>query len=189
MRPRTLAVALLALSACASGSGGRVPAAVAPPPAGPAPEEFKPAGEVQLVGMSAGIASSSAAFDAWRISGPRISVARVDASTWGGHVGDRDIRVSVRPGRISGAGMNVAVERAGDSLEIGGLFGEARVRFEITARRVRGSVGQRSYELVATAPGHYVGMGRILRLTGAAADLANPPMPQLALALIAAATE
>ena len=187
---RALALTLpLALSACASGGAGRVPAAVAPPPSGPAPEEFRPAGEVQMVGMGVGIASSSAAFDAWRVSGPRVSVARVDASTWGGHLGSQDLRVQVRAGRISGAGMNVAVEHAGEALEIGGLFGEARVRFEITPRHVRGSVGRRSYELAATAPGRYVGSGRILQLTGAAADLAHPAMPQLALALIAAATE
>lgn len=189
MRARALAATLLALSACASGGAGRVPAAVAPPPAGPPPDEFRPAGEVQLTGMGIGIASSSAAFDAWRVSGPRVDVARVDASTWGGHLGDRAVRVTVRPGRISGAGLNVAVEHAGDALEIGGLFGEARIRFEITPRRVRGSVGRRSYELAATAPGHYVGSGRVLHLGGAAADLANPAMPQLALALIAAATE
>jgi hypothetical protein len=188
MRARSLALAL-ALSACASGGAGRVPVAVAPAPAGPAPAEFKPAGEVQLVAMGTALASSSAAFDAWRVTGPRVNVARVDASTWGGHVGSQDLRVQVRAGRIGGTGMNVAVEHAGEVLEIGGLFGEARVRFELSARRIRGSVGSRSYELVATAPGRYVGSGRILLLTGAAADLAHPPMPQLALALIAASTE
>ena len=182
-------VLVLALSACASGGAGRVPAAVAPAPDGPAPAELKPAGEVQLVAMGTGIASSSAAFDAWRVSGPRVSVARVDASTWGGHVGSQDLRVQVRAGRISGAGMNVAVEHAGEVLEIGGLFGEARVRFTISARYVRASVGGRSYEMNAIGPGRYMGSGRILQLTGAAADLAHPAMPQLALALIAATTE
>jgi hypothetical protein len=187
---RALALALsLALSACASGGAGRVPAVVSPAPDGPAPAELKPAGEVQLVAMGTGLASSSAAFDAWRISGPRVNVARVDADTWGGHVGNQDLRVQVRPGRFSGAGVNVAVEHAGEVLEIGGLFGEARVRFAISARSVRASVGSRSYELVATGPGRYVGSGRILLLTGAAADLAHPPMPQLVLALIAASTE
>lgn len=187
MRPRALAVpVLLVLSACAA-SGGRVPVTSAPPPAGPAPAEFTPIGEVQVVGM--GVASSSASFDAWRISGPRVNVARVDASTWGGHVGDRDLRVQVRPGRISGAGVSIAVERVGEVLEIGGVLGEARLRFQITPRHVRGTVGRRTFEMQATGPGHYVGNGRVLHLTGAAADLANPPMPQLPLALIAAATE
>lgn len=189
MRPRALvlvAPVLLVLSACAAGSG-RVPVAPPAPPAGPPPAEFRPTGEVQVTGM--GVASSSASFDAWRISGPRINVARVDATTWGGNVGDRDLRVQVRPGRISGAGVSLAVERAGEVLEIGGVIGEARVRFQITARHVRGTVGYRGYEMQATGPGRYVGNGRILQLTGEAADLANPPMPQLALALIAAATE
>lgn len=191
MRSRALALALaahalLVLAACAT-SAGRVPVATTPPPAGPAPAEFKPTGEVQVVGI--GVASSSASFDPWRVSGPRVNVARVDASTWGGHVGDRDLRVQVRPGRITGAGVSIAVERAGETLEIGGVLGEARLRFEITARHVRGTVGRRTYEMAATAPGHYVGNGRILHLTGAAADLANPPMPQLVLALIAATTE
>jgi hypothetical protein len=188
MRARALALSL-ALSACASGGVGRVPAVVSPAPDGPAPSELKPAGEVQLVAMGTGVASSSAAFDAWRVSGPRVSVGRVDASTWGGHVGSQDLRVQVRPGRFSGAGVNVAVEHAGEVLEIGGLFGEARVRFAISARRVRASVGSRSFEMTATGPGRYVGSGRILTLTGAAADLAHPPMPQLALALIAVTTE
>lgn len=188
MRVRALALSL-ALSACASGGVGRVPVAVAPAPAGLAPEEFKPIGEVQLMGMGTGLASSSAAFDAWRVSGPRVNVARVEANTWGGHVGSQDLRVQVRPGRISGTGMNVAVERTGEVLEIGGLFGEARVRFEIGPRHVRGFVGRRSFELISTAPGRYVGSGRVLQLTGAAADLAHPAVPQLALALIAATTE
>lgn len=189
MRARAIAATLLALSACASGGAARVPVALSPPPAGAPPAEFRPIGEVQITGMAAGVASSSAAFDAWRVSGPRVDVARADASTWGGHIGDRAVRVTVQPGRISGSGLNVAVERSGEVLEIGGLFGEARIRFEITPRHVKGSVGRRSYELAATAPGHYVGTGRVLHLGGAAADLANPPMPQLALALIAAATE
>lgn len=191
MRSRALALALaapalLVLAACAT-SAGRVPVATTPPPAGPAPAEFKPTGEVQVVGI--GVASSSASFDAWRVSGPRVNVARVEANTWGGHVGSQDLRVQVRPGRISGTGMNVAVERTGEVLEIGGLFGEARVRFEIGPRHVRGFVGRRSFELISTAPGRYVGSGRVLQLTGAAADLAHPAVPQLALALIAATTE
>lgn len=189
MRPRALALAapaLLVLSACA-GSAGRVPIASPPPPAGPAPAVFTPTGEVQVVGM--GVASSSASFDAWRVSGPRVNVARVDATTWGGHVGDHDLRVQVRPGRISGAGVSIAVERAGEVLEIGGMLGDTRLRFQITPRHVRGTVGHRTYEMQATGPGHYVGNGRVLHLTGAAADLANPAMPQLPLALIAAATE
>jgi hypothetical protein len=188
MRPRALALAapvLLVLSACAA-TAGRVPVATSPPPTGTAPDEFNPTGEVQVVGL--GVPSSSASFDAWRVSGPRVNVARVDASTWGGHVGDRDLRVQVRPGRISGAGVSIAVERSGETLVIGGVLGEARLRFEITARHLRGTVGRRTYEMAATAPGHYVGNNRILHLTGAAADLTNPAMPQLALALIAATT-
>lgn len=190
MRPRVpalAALALLALTACASSAGPRVPVATTPPPAGSAPDEFKPQGEVQVVGM--GVASSSASFDGWRVSGPRVNVARVDAGTWGGHIGDRDLRVQVRPGRITGAGVSIAVERAGEVLEIGGVLGEARLRFQITARHLRGTVGYRTFEMEATGPGRYVGNGRVLQLTGAAADLANPPMPQLVLALIAATTE
>lgn len=192
MRPRALALAaptLLALAACAAGGAGagRAPVAVTPPPAGPAPAELQALGEVQVSGM--GVASSSAAFDGWRVSGPRVNVARVDQGTWGGHIGDRDLRVQVRPGRISGAGVSIAVERSGEVLEIGGMLGEARLRFEITARHLRGTVGRRTFEMAATAPGHYVGNGRVLHLSGAAANLANPAMPQLPLALIAVTTE
>ncbi len=185
--PALAALAVIVLAACASSAGPRVPVAATPPPAGAAPDEFKPEGAVQVIGM--GAASSSAAFDAWRVSGPRVSVARVDAGTWGGHLGDRDLRVQVRPGRISGAGVSIAVERAGEVLEIGGVLGEARLRFEITARHLRGTVGHRTFEMQATGPGRYVGNGRVLQLTGAAADLASPPMPQLVLALLAATTE
>lgn len=187
MRPRLLLAAVsvsLALAACATG-GGRVPVAVTPASGAAAPEKYAPLGEVQVAGPT----SSSATFDDWRVVGPRISVTRVDASTWGGNIGDQSLRLQVRDGRIQGAGMSVAVERSGDVLEIGGVLGETRIRFELSPRHMRGTVGQRTFEMGATAPGQYSGNGRVLHLTGAAADLSSAPMPQLALALIAATSE
>lgn len=187
MRPRLLVAAAsitLALAACATG-GGRVPVPVTPASAGAAPEKFEPMGEVQVAGPT----SSSASFDGWRVVGPRVNVTRVDASTWGGHLGDQSLRVQVRDGRIQGAGISVAVERSGDVLEIGGVLGEARIRLELSPRHMRGTVRGRTFEMGATGPGEYSGNGRVLHLTGAAADLASVPMPQLAIALIAATSE
>ena len=190
MRPRVpalAALALLALAACASSAGPRVPVATTPPPAGSAPDEFKPQGEVQVVGM--GVASSSASFDGWRVSGPRVNVARVDAGTWGGHIGDRDLRVQVRPGRITGAGVSIAVERAGEVLE-----NRRRARRGAAAVPDHGAPPARDRRVPHLRDaGHRPGTLRRERpgppATGAAANLANPPMPQLALALIAATTE
>lgn len=171
--------------------------ALASPPAARAADEepYEPTGEVQF--RSRGAMWSGASFDGGRVVGPLINVARRDDGSWAGDLGGESTDLTVTGARATGVNVNIHFERKGKATEIQGLLFGQRVRFELSDKRFRGRLGECSFDLKRRRPGVYVGdVGCLadgvprtaratLNLTGDAA-LDEPPLPQVALALIAA---
>jgi hypothetical protein len=104
--------------------------------------------------------------------------------------------VTVKPGRITGDGVDLYVVRKNQTLSIQGMYFQRQVWFTIKPNEIQGTTdgGSCSFDLnPATQPGFWtggVGCGGMMRvgtlqLTGTAANLNAPAMPQLFFALIA----
>jgi hypothetical protein len=196
---------LPALAACLlSCAGAQKPApepekAAAPPveDGGPA---FRAAGEIFFV--STGGVGSSAAFDARRVVGPSVNLTLGEGGAWSGALAGQDVSLAIAPGRITGAGVDLHVERKGDATSLRGIWFQRRVSLEFTPESISGRAGPVcSVDVERDAPGVYRGSmacvvqetlrtqqaavsSASLRLAGDAA-LPSPPMPQFALALVA----
>ena len=194
--PRLAALAASsAVLACATPSGAPVPVTT-PAPGEVKPSDFKASGEVFFDAQSSG---TSVAFSDFRMVGPRVNMTRAEDGSWRGNVGDREMIVKVQPGRITGDGVDLyVVSKPGKvpAISIQGMYFQRQVWFTLKAGEIQGTTdgGRCSFDLTpAQAPGYWtggVGCGGNLRtgtlqLTGTAADIGAPPMPQLVFALIA----
>jgi len=181
--------------ACATPAGAPVP--VTTPATGETrPRDFKASGEVFFDAQSSG---TSVAFSDFRMVGPRVNMTRADDGSWRGNVGDREMIVKVQPGRITGDGIDLyVVKKPGNvpAISVQGMYFQRQVWFTLKAAEIQGTTdgGSCSFDLnPGPAPGSWiggVGCGGNLRtgtlqLTGTAANLGEPPMPQLVFALIA----
>jgi hypothetical protein len=193
-RLAVLAVASSVL-ACATPSGTPV-AVTAPAPGEARPRTFQATGEVFFDAQGSG---TSVAFDDFRMVGPRVNMTRADDGTWRGNVGDREMILKIQPGRITGDGVDLYVVYKPGSLpavSIQGMYFQRQVWFSMKAGEIQGTTdgGRCSFDL---SPGRTAGswtggvgcVGNVrtgtLQLTVTAANLAQPPMPQLVLALVA----
>ena len=172
---------LTALSlACASATAeSRLP--LTPVPAAPPDPEFRATGEV--VGRG-----SSAAFDDWRVVGPKVNLTRRGDGTWAGDLGGTEVLLTPSDGRLSGAGADLHfLLRDGVVLVRGRVGGrDINVRLQPgdglpTARgiacRYEGNLVNCDSAAAAERPG--------IELRGLAARTRDPVMPQLGLALVA----
>ena len=181
--------------ACATPAGAPVP--VTTPATGETrPRDFKASGEVFFDAQSSG---TSVAFSDFRMVGPRVNMTRADDGSWRGNVGDREMIVKVQPGRITGDGIDLyVVKKPGNvpAISVQGMYFQRQVWFTLKAAEIQGTTdgGSCSFDLnPGPSPGSWtggVGCGGNLRtgtlqLTGTAANLGEPPMPQLVFALIA----
>jgi hypothetical protein len=181
--------------ACATPSGTPVPVTT-PAPGETKPRDFQATGEVFFDAQSAG---TSVAFSDFRMVGPRVNMTRAADGTWRGNIGDREMIVKVQPGRITGDGVDLfVVKKPGkaSTVSVQGMYFQRQVWFTFKAGEIQGTTdgGSCSFDLnPAQAPGYWTGgvgcggnirMGT-LQLTGTAANLGEPPMPQLVFALIA----
>ncbi len=184
-----------AVLACATPSGTSVPVTT-PVPGETKPRDFQATGEVFFDAQGSG---TSVAFSDFRMVGPRVNMTRADDGTWRGNIGDREMIVKVQPGRITGDGVDLyVVKKPGTSnaVSVQGMYFQRQVWFTFKAAEIQGTTdgGTCSFDLnPAQAPGYWtggVGCGGSMRsgtlqLTGTAANLGEPPMPQLVFALIA----
>jgi hypothetical protein len=181
-----------ALLACATPSGTPIPVTT-PAPGEVKTRDFKATGEVFFDAQSAG---TSVAFNDFRMVGPLVNMALDSKGDWGGNIGERNMIVTVKPGRITGDGVDLYVMRKGTTVSIQGMYFQRQVWFTLKPKEIQGSTdgGRCSFDLTpAQAPGFFtggVGCGGSLRmgtlqLSGTAANLEEPPMPQLVFALIA----
>lgn len=156
---------------------------------------FEPTGELSF--NAGGLAGGGASFDQERVVGPSVNVSRQETGGWAGDLSGSNMELAVSPTRLSGAGVSLALEQRPNALKVEGLFFGQRVRLELDAKKFSGRYGRCSFDLTRKAPGIYrgdVGCLRtgsfpstarvVFRLSGQAAD-ETPPMPQLALALLA----
>jgi hypothetical protein len=183
-----------AVLACATPSGTPIPV-TSPAPGETRPRDFEATGEVFFDAQSAG---TSVAFSDFRMVGPRVNMTRADDGTWRGNLGGREMIVKVQPGRITGDGVDLfVVKKPGNAsaVSVQGMFFQRQVWFTFKAGEIQGTTngGSCSFDLSpGPAPGYWTGgvgcggnvrMGT-LQLTGTAANLGEPPMPQLVFALI-----
>jgi hypothetical protein len=209
MRPLVIVSALAAsLLGCASqqkpASQAAAPAEPASSPATALPGDedqgFQASGEI--IFFTAGGTGSSAAFGDRRIVGPSVNLTRGEEGTWEGDLVGQSVRLDTAPDRITGAGVNLYVERVGDAVSLRGIWFDRRISLDLTPKSVSGRAGQVcSVDVERKAPGVYRGsLGCVvqdprrkqqasvsnatLRLAGDAA-LDSPPMPQFVLALVA----
>ncbi len=197
MTPSRLAALAAAsvLLGCATPSG--TPVAVSTPAPGETkPKDFQASGEVFWDAQDSG---TSVAFSDFRMVGPRVNMTRADDGTWRGNVGGREMIVKVQPGRVTGDGVDLfVVQKPGKvpTVSVQGMWFQRQVWFTFKGSEIQGTTdgGRCSFDLnPAQQPGFWTGgvgcggnmrMGT-LQLTGTAADLSQPPMPQLVFALIA----
>jgi len=181
-----------AVLACATPSGTPIPVTT-PSPGEVKTKDFQSTGEVFFDAQGSG---TSVAFNDFRMVGPTVNMALDAKGNWGGNIGDRNMIVTVKPGRITGDGVDLYVVRKGTTVSIQGMYFQRQVWFTLKPKEIQGTTdgGSCSFDLTpAQAPGFFTGgvgcggsirMGT-LQLTGTAANLEQPPMPQLVFALIA----
>lgn len=184
--------AAVSILACATPSGA--PIAVTPPSPGELKEtRFVADGEVFWDAQGSG---TSVAFNDLRMVGPRVNMTRDPSGKWGGNIGGREMVLTVVPGKISGDGVDLYVVRKKNTLSVQGMYFQRQVWFTVKPGEIQGTTdgGSCSFDLnPAAQPGWFtggVGCGGAMRmgtlqLTGTAANLEQPTMPQLILALVA----
>jgi hypothetical protein len=185
------ALAALGLAACAMTPSG-APVPVTAVPAGETqPKDFTATGSVNLYGAGSG---QSADFSDFRVVGPRVNMSRNADGTWAGNLDGRDMILTVTPGRIDGYGVNLYVFKKAATVSVQGMFGQRQVWFTMKPDEIQGTTdgGRCSFDLTRNAQGLFEGgvgcVGQVttatLKLSGAAADVSNPVVPQLVLALL-----
>jgi len=212
MRP-LIAVPVLAASLLACAAPQKPAPEAATPPVEDEGRDFQASGEIFF--LSPGGTGTSAAFDDRRIVGPSVNLTRDEEGTWGGGLAGQDVLLAIAPDRITGAGVDLHVERKGDATSLRGIWFQRRVSLEFTPKNVTGRAGATcSVDVERKAPGVYQGsVGCLVQqplrtqlfaggsispprqaqivATHATLRLAgdaaspSPPMPQFALALLA----
>ena len=144
---------------------------------------FRSTGEVEY--------RTTAAYDATRVRGPKVNMALTKDGKWGGSIQGQDVLLDVKPGRISGAGVNLVVSQDATTVSAEGLLSGIRVRVKATKDSFVGRVGNRQVECERRADGYWIlrggpsGMAAI-RFKGTADKMPDVPMPQWIFAIIGA---
>jgi len=180
-----------AVLACATPSGTPIPVTT-PAPTEAKPRNFTATGEVFFYALAG--TGTSAAFSDFRIVGPQANMTRDGNGQWGGDIAGKNLILDVKPGRITGDGVNLFVVRKGTTVSVQGMFGQRQVWVTLKPNEIQGTTDSSrcSFDLTLKSPGVYsggVGCGgnltmSTLQLTGEAANIENPTMPQLILSLI-----
>lgn len=158
---------------------------------------FEPTGEV--VFHARGTIGTSAAYDSDRVVGPVVNMTRQDGGGWAGDLLGENLDLAVTPTKASGPNVNLVFSQKSGRTEIEGLFFGVRLRIEMDKKKLKGRFGTCSLDLARKGTSVFFGdLGCIrpgaslpetakatLELQGDAAS-DTPPLPQFALALIAA---
>ncbi|BDG05625.1 hypothetical protein [Anaeromyxobacter oryzae] len=178
------AIAVLLLAACAttpSGTPVKMTELGAPPPSG-AP--FEPIGELLFTG------GRSAAYSLHRVVGPTVNLTYTADGKWAGNLDGRDVRLTAAPGKLTGAGVDLNIISEGDQVTIRGLWFQRKVWLDISPKKLTGRAGGPSYDFTRTAKNLWSGRTAAglsgLEARGNAQKFPDVPMPQFALALLAA---
>jgi hypothetical protein len=178
MASRTLPL-LATLLGCAAGSQALLP--LTPVPDGPPPEGFAPAGEIL-------IRDRSAAFSDWRVVGPLVNMTRGEDGSWSGDLLGNSYVMRPGEGALAGGGADLHFVRWRKEVVVRGTLHGRKVNVRIVpgegiataagiACRYDGNLIDCSKESSAVRQG--------IEFRGQAARLAEPPLPQFGLALLA----
>ena len=188
MKTPTLLALALAVAGCAtldSASQPTVPVPMSPVPPGRPGQNPGASGEVLWADLSRAQTPRRAAFDDWVVNGPEVKIGRRPDGMWSGTFLGHPVTLAPAMGTISGSGIELTVERHGAGTRISGTVFDAPVNLEVTVARVKGFAGANAFDLSRQGPGQYDSPAGMLTLRGAAGTNAAP-MPQVALALLAA---
>ncbi len=187
-----LLAASTAVLACATPSGAPIPVST-PAPGEVKPRDFTASGELFFSSVDG--TGHSAAFSDYRIVGPQVNMTRQASGQWAGNCAGKEVILTVAPGRITGDGVNLFVVKKKDTVSVQGMFGARQVWFTLKPNEIQGTTDSSrcSFDLNLRSPGVFQGeMGcgmavavSTLQLTGEAANIAEPAMPQFVLSMIA----
>jgi hypothetical protein len=188
MKTSLLVALALAVAGCATTDAASqptvpVPMSVVPP--GKPGQNPGASGEVAWADVSQPQAARRATFDDWLVSGPNVRIGRRPDGMWSGTFFGRQVTLSTTIGQISGSGIDLLVERNGATTRITGTVLDAPVNLDVSISRVNGFAGGNTFDLARQGPGQYDGPTGMLTFRGAATNN-SAPMPQAALALLAA---
>ena len=180
-----LAVAMMLFAACATtpppGNPVQMTELAAPPSDG-AP--FQPMGELLYSG------GRSAGYDLYRVVGPRVNISYTKDGKWAGNLDGRDVWLTATPGKLKGAGVDLTLSSEGDKISIRGTWFQRRISLSMSPTALQGRAGVPAYDFTRTAPNLWSGptpRGQAgLEARGDAQKFPDVPMPQFALALLAA---
>ena len=178
------AIALALLASCAttpSGTPVQVTRLDAPPPRG---TPFEPMGELRFSG------GRSAGYSLHRVVGPTVNLSYTADGKWAGNLDGHDVSLTATPGKLTGPGVTLNLFAEGDQVTIRGTWFQRQVWINISPRALNGRTGAASFDFTRAAPdawsGHTAGGRGGVRAIGDAQKFPDVPMPQFALALIAA---
>jgi hypothetical protein len=166
---------------------------------------FDPTGEVFLTVQGT---SSGAVFDEERVAGPGVNMTGQEDGSWAGDVDGQNLDLDIENGRASAPNFAISYRKDGDEVRVEGLVGDSRLRVVIGPRHATARFGECSFDLDRKGPGTFYGSVGCVRRGGRGVGLASerlgglatnfarltlegeaatadPPEPQLALALIA----
>jgi hypothetical protein len=162
-----------------------------------AQDEYHATGEVRFHGGGIG---SGASFSPDRVVGPAVNMTRREDGGWAGDLVGQNLDLRADPGRLSGPNVNLVYAQKGGTITVEGLWFGRRVRFTLDPKKFEGRFGGCSFDMRHAKARGAVYQGDIgcvgrrgfpatakggVELLGDAAQ-ANPPLQQLALALVAA---
>ncbi len=152
---------------------------------------YEPTGEVLIVPPGA-----SASFSSDRVVGPVVNLTRMEGGYWAGDILGQNVQLEVTDRAIRGPNFDVHIERKKGAIVVRGNVFATRINVEFGPKEIEGRMGACSIDLAKKRPGIFSGQigcqrGGLPAVTGATMKLAGdaaaeePPLPQLAFALIA----
>ncbi len=155
------------------------------------PQTAAAQGEAPFMAQGEIVYQGSAAYDATRVRGPKVNMALTKDGKWGGTLEGKDVLLTVKPDRISGAGVNLQVSQDATALSVEGMISGIRIRVKATAKEITARVGNRQVELARHPDGYWHLAGGpkavgAIKLKGTADRVPEVPMPQWIFALIGA---
>jgi hypothetical protein len=172
---------LTALSLACASATPESRLALTPVPTAPPDPDFRATGEVVS-------RDSSAAFNDWRVVGPKVNLTRRGDGTWAGDLGGADVLLTPSEGRLSGAAADLHFLLRDGQILVRGRVGGRDINIRLQpgdgiptsggiACRYEGNLVNCDAKAAAERPG--------IELRGLAARTRDPVMPQLGLALVA----
>ena len=184
--PAPLVAVALALAGPASGLGEE-PAAPGAPGKPPAATSVPTQASEAMVGEVIALPSNrSAAYGPARVRGPKVNLTDAGNGEWKGNINELNGVFTVTEKRISGANLNMVMDRDGEEWTCQGTVDGKRVRIVLSPDGLVARYDTRFYDLKRVAPDLWASVptGPAIRVKGDATEK-SPYYPQFILALLA----